>query len=113
MVTITADAIAKVEQLIASAGTAQMDWFVIISWEKGAADNRREADGAVSWNIARGERWVAEVAGNHIGKVPREEGTPLFGEVRLLIQDRVAPGPFQGGEIHVEGGALRVREHAI
>ena len=113
MVTITAEAIARISEFMASAGNEPRDWFVIISWRKGAADNRRTADGAVAWSIAPDEGWIAEPGGWKPGKVPREEGTPLFGDVRLLIQNQLAPAPFQGGEIYVDGAELRVRGHAI
>jgi len=113
MVTITSEAIAKIEKYIASAGAEPMDWFVIVSWRKGAADNRRTADGAVAWNIAPDEGWVAEPVSWAIGKVPREDGVPLFGDVRLLVQSQFAPEPFHGGEIYVEGGQLKVKRHAI
>lgn len=120
MVTITAEAIANVKRWIANveqdptnANSPPVDWFVIISWGKGAADNRRTADGAVAWSVAPDEGWVAEIGGWTTGKVPREEGTSLFGDVRLLVQNRFAPAPFQGGEIYVEGANLKVRGHAI
>ena len=111
MVSISPDAVAKVEQLIASSGPT--DWFLVISWRKGAANNRRTTDGAVSWDIEPDEGWVVELGGWNPGKVPRNEGTPICGEVRLLVQNQLAPSPFPGGEIYLSGGDLTVRAHAI
>src|SRR5690242_8577065 len=99
MVTITPEAIAKVEAFISSAGPEPMDWFVIVTWRKGAADNRRTADGTAAWSIEPDEGWVAEPAGWKPGKVPPEDGEPLFGRVRLLVQQHFAPEPFAAGEI--------------
>ena len=111
MVTITPEAIAKIEQL--TLGGEPMDWFVIVSWGKGAADNRRGTDGGVTWDIAPDEGWIADLAGWKPGKVPAEEGAALCGSVRLLVQNHFAPGPFPGGEIYVDEDRLKVRVHAI
>ena len=111
MVTITAEAAAKIEQLTSSAGA--IDWFLTIQWRKGAADNRRSADGEVTWTVEPDEGWVAELGGWDRGKVPPEEGTPLCGSVRLLVQEFFAPEPFPGGVIYLDGERLRVRTHAI
>lgn len=111
MVTITAEAIAKIEQLTSS--REAIDWFVTIRWRKGAADNRRTADGAVFWNVEPDEGWVAELGGWDAGKVPPEAGIPLCGNVRLLVQPFFAPGPFPGGEIYLEDEELKVRTHAL
>jgi hypothetical protein len=112
MVTITAEAASKIEQLTASEGS--VDWFVTIRWRKGAADNRRSDDGAVAWTVEPDEGWVAELGGWDRGKVPPEEGAPLCGSVRLLVQQFFAPQPFAGGEIYLDGDQhLRVRAHAI
>ena len=111
MVTITPDAIAWIEQRIS--GYEGTDWFVTISWKKGAADNRRTADGAVAWDIKPDEGWVVQLGGWERGKVPPEEGIPLCRNVRLLVQPQFAPEPFPGGEIYVGGNYLRVRTGAI
>lgn len=111
MVTVTAEAAAKIEQL--TAGDAAIDWFATISWRKGAADNRRSADGEVAWTIEPDEGWVVELGGWNRGKVPPEEGIPLCGSVRLVVQEFFAPEKFPGGEIYLDGDPLRVRTHAI
>lgn len=113
MVTITPEAIAKVEQFISLAGAEPMDWFMIISWKKGAADVRRTDDGSVAWDKDPDEGWVVELGGWKPGKVPPEDGRPLFGNLRLLMEQRFAPSPFAGGEIHVDKGEFKLRVHAI
>jgi hypothetical protein len=111
MVTISAEAIAKVERFVS--GTEPMDWFLIISWRKGAADNHRRADGAVAWTREPDAGWVVDLGGWKPGKVPPEEGLPLHGKVRVLIQPHFAPAPFPGGEIYVEADEFKVRTRAI
>jgi hypothetical protein len=111
MVTISADAIAKVEQLASAA--EPRDWFVVISWGKGAADNYRRSDGSVAWTRKPDAGWVVGVGAWTAGKVPPDAGLPLYGKVRVLIQPGFAPAPFPGGEIYVEAGELKVRTHAI
>ena len=111
MVTITAEAAAKIEQMAANGGP--LDWFVTVQWRKGAADNRRSTDGEVTWTIEPDEGWVAELGGWDRGKVPAEVGTPLCGSVRLLVHEFFAPRPFLGGEIYLDGERLRVRTHAF
>jgi hypothetical protein len=113
MVTISPEAVVKVEQFIAMAGTDPTDWFLIISWKKGAADVRRTGEGAVAWDRNPDEGWVVELGGWKPGKVPPDEGCPLFRDVRLLIEQRFAPELFPGGEIYVEAGEFKVRPHAI
>jgi hypothetical protein len=112
MVTLSQEAIAKIEQFIANA--EPMDWFLVISWRKGPADNFRTSQGTVAWERAPDAGWVAELGGWDPGKVPSDAGTPLHGNVRLLIEDRPgAPEPFPGGEVYVEGNEFKVRSHAI
>jgi len=111
MVTISAEAIAKVEQLVG--GAEPMDWFLIISWRKGAADNRRSADGSATWTRESDAGWVVDLGGWKPGKVPPGEGLPLHGNVRVLVQPHFAPAPFPGGEIYVEADEFKVRTHAI
>jgi hypothetical protein len=111
MVSISAEAIARVEELVG--GDESMDWFLIISWKKDAADNRRTADGSVAWTRESDAGWVVDLGGWKPGKVPPEESLPLYGKVRVLIQPNFAPAPFPGGEIYVEADEFRVRTHAI
>ena len=111
MITITAEAIAKIEQFVARSDP--MDWFVTIQWRKGAAHNWRTPEGDAAWNIEPDQGWVAELGGWEPGKVPRTEGVPLCNGVRVLVQNLFAPRPFPGGEIYVDAGELKVREHAI
>lgn len=109
MVTISAEAVAKVEQLVS--GGEPTDWFLIISWRKGTADNRRRPDGSVAWEREPDAGWVVDLGGWKPGKVPLDEGLPLCGKVRALIQP--GPVPFPGGEIYVEADEFKVRTHAI
>ena len=111
MVTLSPEAIAKIEQFVTS--EEPMEWFLVISWKKGAADVRRASSGAVDWDRKPDEGWVAELGGWKPGKVPPDEGTPLYRDVRLLVEHRFAPRPFPGGEVYVEGDQLKVRPHAI
>lgn len=111
MVTITREAIARVEELVS--GVEPTDWFLIISWAKGAADSRRRPDGSVAWRREPDAGWIVDLGGWKPGKVPTEEGLPLFGKVRVLIQPYAAPAPFPSGEIYLDEGDLKVRPHAI
>jgi hypothetical protein len=111
MVTISAEAIAKFEQL--ASGGEPMDWFLIISWGKGVADNYRRADGSVAWTREPDAGWVVSAGAWENGKVPPEEGLPLYGKVRVLIQPHFAPAPFPGGEIYIEADEFKVRTNAI
>jgi hypothetical protein len=90
-----------------------MDWFLLISWKRGAADNRRTESGDVAWERMSDEGWVVELGGWKPNKVPPDEGISLHGDVRLLIQEISAPGPFPGGEIYVDEGEFKVKVHAI
>ena len=112
MVTITPEAIAKVDQFI-SRDAEPMDWFLLISWKPGAADNRRTENGGVAWERMPHQGWVVELGGWKPGKVPPDEGFPLHRDVRVLIQEKLAPGPFPGGEIYFEGDEFKVKVHAI
>jgi hypothetical protein len=95
-------------------GGEPMDWFLIISWRQGGADNRRTEGGGVAWERTPHEGWVVDLGAWEPNKVPSDLGTPLYRDVRLMIQDHVpAPGPFPGGEVYVEDGQLRVRVNAI
>jgi hypothetical protein len=111
VVTITPDAMARVEQLI-SQGRMPMDWFLCISWKWGAMDNRRDKDGGVIWERMADEGWIVDLAGWHPDKSPRDESTPLFANVRVLIQEIQAPEPFPGGEIYHDGAQFQVNLHA-
>ncbi|APV48901.1 hypothetical protein BWI17_03905 [Betaproteobacteria bacterium GR16-43] len=91
MVTITPDAIAKVERFIS--GADPMDWFLLITWKR--------------------DEWIVDLGGWKPNKVPPDEGLPLFGDVRVLIQEAFAPASFPGGEIYAEGNEFKLRAHAI
>jgi len=110
-VTITAEAVTYIERLVAD-DDHSIDWFATIQWRKGAADNRRGSDGSVSWKIEPDEGWVVELGGWETGKVPHDEGEPLCGSVRVLVQNFLAPQPFPGGEIYLDGNKLRLRPRA-
>ena len=113
MVTLTQEAAARIENVIASS-LESLDWFLLIEWKKGEADNRRSPDGEVAWERHPDEGWVATLGGYEPGRVPRDVGTPLHHGVRLLIREQPpAPEVFPGGEVYVEGGEFKVRTHAI
>ena len=112
MITLSQEAIAVIEKYVGMG--EPMDWFLIISWKQGGGDNRRTENGGVAWERTPHEGWVVELGAWSPNKVPPDVGTPLYRDVRLLIQDQVpAPGPFPGGEVYVEGDTLKVRTHAI
>ena len=111
MVTISPEAIAKFEQFVSD--SEPMDWFLLISWKRGAANNRRTENGGVVWERAPHEGWVVDLGGWKPNTVPPEEGIRLHRDVRVLIQETSAPTPFPGGEIYVEGGEFKVKVHAI
>ncbi|APV48324.1 hypothetical protein BWI17_00670 [Betaproteobacteria bacterium GR16-43] len=111
MVTLSREAVARIEHLLS--GAEPIDWFLVISWRKGTADVRRTGTGEVSWARTPDEGWVAELAGWKPNKSPRDDSMPLHGDVRLLIQEHFAPGPFPGGEVYVEANEFKVRLHAI
>jgi hypothetical protein len=113
MVKLSPEAIEKIEQFIGF-GREPMDWFLLISWRKGSVETWRGEDGAARWSREPDEGWIAEFGGCTPGRVPSDVGTPLHGNVRLLIQERPEPPqPFPGGDIYVENGEFRVRPYAI
>jgi hypothetical protein len=112
MVTLSQAAIARIEQL--TGGGEPMDWFLLISWRKGTAENWRGDDGIARWSRLPDDGWVAELGGYNPGTVAPDLGTPLLRNVRLLVQERPEPPvPFPGGEVFVENGEFKVRLHAI
>ena len=109
MVTLTPEAIEKIDRYIASS-QEEMDWFLVISWRRGTADNRRASDGSVTWEKGPDEGWVADLGGFIPGRVPPDTGAPLHGGVRLLVQEQPqAPESFPGGEVYVELDQFKVR----
>jgi hypothetical protein len=112
MVTLSPEAVAKIEQTVVAANSTH--WVLTLSWRKGAADNRRTVDGSVAWNRDPDLGWGVTLRGWPSSEYPQEIGTPLLQNVRLVIYNfDEAPGPFPGGEVYVEKDKLNVRPHAI
>ena len=83
------------------------EWFVLVAWLKGTAENSRTADGGVSWAYEPDPGWCVELGCYPPGRVPKGEGEELLPGIRLLVQKREPP--FPGGRVDEENGRLRLR----
>jgi hypothetical protein len=85
---------------------------ICITWHRGDVDERRAANGEITWQRTPPHGWQLEVfgdlAGNLAGRPELQQLAP-----RIFVQPWLLPNPpFPGGVIDAEGGHLVFRPDA-
>ena len=91
---------------------ADRPWIVLITWDRGNADNSRTAAGEVIWERAQGKGWVVQYF-----RQPKNSNEPLP-EISpapgiFVYLNPIDGPPIKGGEIDVEDGKIVFRENAV
>jgi len=64
----------------------KLDWFLMIEWRKGSADNSRSSDGAAVWERETDPGWCVIFGGYEPGRVESNVGEEVMPGVRVVVQ---------------------------
>jgi hypothetical protein len=100
MISITAEALARLDTLSSAEGSEGI--LLAIRWDRGDADNLRGPDGKSTWIHTPPRGWQVDVFGDSVEVLSKRPELQRFGR-RVFVQPWLLTNPpFPGGVIDLE-----------